>query len=122
MRPGRLASIALLGATALIAACASTPPPTAQMAVATAAVSHALDAGGAELAPAELRSARDKMQRANLAMTAKDYESARTLAEQAQLDAQLGESKAEAIRARKAADATQADGRALREELARKVK
>jgi hypothetical protein len=111
-----------LGLSALLlGACASTPPPTAQMAVANAAVSHAVGAGAVELAPAEMALARDKMNRANQAMKDKDHDGARALAEQAQLDAQLAEAKAEGIKAQKAATAMQEASRALREEMGRKA-
>lgn len=111
---------ALGGAVLALAACASpTPPPTAQMAVANAAVAHAAAAGSAEYAPAELAMARDKMARANVALAARDHDAAMTLAQQAQLDAQVAEAKTEAEKARKAAVAMQEAGRALREEMAR---
>jgi Domain of unknown function (DUF4398) len=111
-----------LGSALLLASCASTPPPDARMAVATAAVAQATAAGGSEFAPAEMRMARDKLQRATLAVTAKDYAGADVLAEQAQVDAQLAEAKAESAKARKAADALQEGSRVLREELDRKTK
>ena len=115
--PGHLAVGAALLA---LAACATTPPPTDQMAVAEAALSHAVAAGNAELAPVETAVARDKMGRARQAMLSKDYDNAAGLAQQAQLDAQLAESKAESVRAAKAAMALQDASRALREEMARK--
>jgi hypothetical protein len=105
----------------LLGACASTPPPTAQMAVASSALTHAAGAGAAELAPAEMAMARDKMARANQAMLVKDHDTALALAEQAQLDALLAEAKAESIKAQKAAVAMQEASRALREEMARKA-
>jgi hypothetical protein len=105
----------------LLGACASTPPPTAQMAVASSALTHAAGAGAADLAPAEMAMARDKMARANQAMLVKDHETALALSEQAQLDAQLAEAKAESIKAQKAAVAMQEASRALREEMARKA-
>ena len=113
-----------LGVVALIVlgACASTPPPTAELAVTTAALAHAAGAGANEAAPADMNSAREKLARANKAMLDKDYTMALTLSQQAQADARLAESKADAARAQKAADAVQADSQALREELARKVK
>ena len=111
-----------LAATLALAACASVPPPTEQMAVTTAAVAHAVGAGGPEHAPVEMRLARDKLQRANVAMTAKEHDTARRLALEAQLDAQLAEAKAESIKARKAADALSEGSRVLREELDRKAK
>jgi len=105
-----------------LAACASVPPPTGQMAVSRAAVANAAGAGAGEFAPMELKSAQDKMERAGRAMTREDYAVARTLAEEAQLDAQLAEKKTQAAKAQKAAAVTQEDNRVLREELERKNK
>lgn len=113
----------LAGASIFLAGCASNPPaPTAQMAVSNAALAQAVSAGAPELAPAEMRTARDKMDRANAAMTTQDYEQARLLAEQAQADAQLAVTKARSVKAQKAAAAVQEDSRVLREEIDRKAK
>jgi Domain of unknown function (DUF4398) len=108
--------------TLVMAACASTPPPTAQLAVSTAAVSSAGNAGGGEAAPAEMRMARDKLARANAAITAKDYDTARSLAQEAEVDAQLASVKARSGPASKAAAEVQDASRALREEMDRKPK
>jgi hypothetical protein len=117
----RLALSLTIGVAALLlAACATTPPPTAQMAVANSALSHAVGAGAVELAPAEMAMARDKMVRANQALLDRDNDTALALAQQAQLDAQVGEAKAESIKANKSAVAMQESSRALREEMARK--
>ena len=105
----------------LAAGCASTPAPNADMAVSVAAVAHATAAGAPELAPQEMRLAREKLERAQLAMGSRDYDTARMLARESQADAQLAESKAEAIKAAKAADESQQAGRALREEMNRKA-
>jgi len=107
--------------TVAVAACASTPPPTEQLAVASAAVTHADAAGAQALAPTDMDAARAKLRRANLALAAQDHGLARQLAEQAQVDALLAEAKAESLRARKAADEVQAASRALREEMGRKA-
>jgi Domain of unknown function (DUF4398) len=106
----------------LAAACASVPPPTEQMAVSQAAVANAVSAGGPEFAAAEMRSARDKLERANAAMLSKDYDNARTLAQQAQVDAQLAASKARSSKAQKAASELAQDSRVLQEELDRKAR
>jgi Domain of unknown function (DUF4398) len=105
----------------LLAACASTPVPSEQMAVSTAAVAGAVAAGAPELAPAEMALARDKMGRANAAIAAKDNDAAMLLLQQAAVDAQVAEAKAEAVKARKASDALQEAARVLREEMARKA-
>ena len=68
-----------LAAALALAACASTPPPKEQLAVANSAVDQA--ASNAADAPAELAAARDKLTRANAAMAAKDYVAARQLAD-----------------------------------------
>lgn len=109
------------GLVIFLGACASTPPPTEQMAVANAALANAVTAGGPELAPTEMGMARDKMTRANLALAAKENDRALALAQQAQVDAQVAAAKAEASKARKAADAMQQASQALREEMARKT-
>jgi multidrug efflux pump subunit AcrA (membrane-fusion protein) len=113
-----LTAVALMALTA----CASGPEaPLPEMAVSTEAVSHALSAGGTESAPTEMRSAQDKLDRAKVAVSTKDYEQARTLAKEAQVDALLAEAKAHAVKARKAADELQESRRVLREEINRKT-
>jgi hypothetical protein len=113
---------AIAGALLALAACASTPPPTSQMAVANAALAHAVAAGSVEYAPTEMAMARDKMNQANLALAARDNDRALALAQQATLDAQVAEAKAESQKASKSAVALQEAARALREEMARKPK
>ena len=104
----------------VIAGCASVPPPTEQMAVSKAALANAVSAGGNEYAPVEMRTAQEKMDRANRAMEREDYENARWLAEEAQADARLAEKKAQSAKAEKAASAMQDAIRVLREEIDRK--
>lgn len=118
-RPLTLAAAAL--AVAVLGACASTPPPVAQMAVAEAAVKRAGSASTTEMAAAELRVATDKLAAARSALTAGDHDRARQLAEQAALDAQVAELHAQAMRSTKAAQETQDAARVLREEIARKA-
>jgi hypothetical protein len=119
-----LRTISALGcATVVFAGCASTPPaPTEQMAVSKSALANAVSAGGGEYAPVELRTAQDKMDRANRAMDKQDYENARWLAEEAESDARLAEKKAQSAKAQKAASVMQDDIRVLREEINRKSK
>ena len=104
----------------VIAGCASIPPPTEQIAVSKAAVSNATRAGGNEFASADMRAAQDKLDRAIQAMTAEDYDNARLLAEQAQVDAQLAAAKAGSAKAQQAATAVQEDSEVLRKEIDRK--
>ena len=114
-----------LGITAasviFISACAGIPAPTEQMAVSKAAVNNASSAGGNEFAPLQLKSAMEKMDSAERAMTEENYLVARQLAEQAQVDAQLAAATARSSKAQKAASALQEDTRVLRQELDRQV-
>jgi hypothetical protein len=111
----------LCGAALVLAAgCSSLKTPaTADVAVSKAAVDNATGAGAAEFAPAEMKSAREKMALANKAMAAKDYKLAIDLANQAQADAKLAQGKANSAKAQLASDALQEDIRVLREELDR---
>ena len=104
-----------------LAACASPQkaPATADVAVSKNAVENAVSAGAADLAPAEINAARDKMMRANAALAAKDYTLARDLATQAQADAKLAQSKSNSAKAVAAANALDADLRVLRQEVER---
>lgn len=112
----------LAGAAVLFSGCASTPAPTEEVAVSTAALAHAVGFGGADGAPAETRMAREKLDAANAAMADKDYGLARRLALESRVDSQLAEARSRANIARKAADALQEDTRILREEINRSSK
>jgi Domain of unknown function (DUF4398) len=121
-QPAARAARALLAAATLaIAACASPQPPTAQLLASAAAVAHAAGSGGNEFAPQEMQLARTKQQRAQTAVTAKDYPLAIALSREAMVDAQLAEAKAESTKARQAADAAREGNRVLREEIQRKT-
>jgi hypothetical protein len=104
-----------------LVACASPEktPATAAVAVSHNAVENAVSAGAPELAPQEINAAREKMMRANQALAAKDYKTARELAVQAQADAKLAQSKANSAKATAAADALNEDLRVLRQEVDR---
>lgn len=107
-------------ALALTVGCTSLKTPaTADVAVSNAAVANAAGAGGARYAPLEMTAAREKLALANKAMLAKDYKLAIELANQAQADAKLAQSKASSVKAQAAADVLQDDIRVLREELDR---
>lgn len=108
------------GAALLMAGCASMPAPTEQMAVSKAAVTSAVSAGGNEFASIEMKAAQEKLERASQALEKEDYENARWLAEQAQIDAKLAEKKAQSAKAQKAANVIQNNIRILSEEINRK--
>jgi hypothetical protein len=107
----------------LAAGCSSLKTPaTADVAVSKAAVADAVGAGGAEFAPIQMKSARDKLDLAKQAMVAKDYKRAIELANEAQADAKLAQAKANSAKAQQAAQALQDDIRFLREEVDRASK
>jgi hypothetical protein len=110
---------ALCAAFLGLAACAASPIPNEKIAVAKAQVQRAEQAGAQELAPVELASARDKLQRAEKAAADHDAQPATMLAEQANVDAQLAEATAQENRSHKAATELDASLQALREESMR---
>lgn len=114
-------TLMLAGISILIAGCASTPAPTAQLAVSKAAVMNASNADTSQYAPVELRSAREKLIRAEQAMDGRNYELAEQLATEAAVDARLAESKTQAAKAQKAAQDSQEATGVLREEINRKA-
>lgn len=122
MKHIRIAAALAICAGAVLAGCASSPAPKEQMAVSRSAIANAASAGGGEYAPVEMRSAQEKMDRAQRAMGKEDYEDARKLAEEAQADARLAEKKAQSAKAVKAAAVMQDDNRVLREELNRNTR
>ncbi|HZX31421.1 MAG TPA: DUF4398 domain-containing protein [Rhodocyclaceae bacterium] len=101
----------------LLAGCASPPRPDAQFAVSRSAIEEALGAGATQSAPLELQHARDKMARADAAVDAKNFEDARRLAEEAEVDARLAAAKARTARAQLAVAEIQKSIRALRENV-----
>jgi hypothetical protein len=117
--------LAVVGSGVLVfaAGCSTMKEPaTTSIAVSNEAMSSASGAGGAEFAPVEMNSARQKMALSTQAMAAKDYKLANDLATQAQADAKLAQGKANSAKAQLAANALQDDIRVLREELDRNSK
>lgn len=83
-----------------LVACASTPPPTQQITAAEVSISHAEQAQVADYASPELSSAREKLTAARAAVDKKDMKSAKRLAEQAALEADLATAKLNAAKAK----------------------
>ena len=115
------AAFAIVAAFAIlsVSGCASTGDmPREQMAVARAAVDRAAGPAGAD-APIEVSEARSKLERATAAVARKDYDEARRLAEQAEVDANLAEAKSHSVRSSRALQEVREGIRQLREEIAR---
>ena len=90
--------------------CATAPAPAEQIAVSNAAMARAEMAGAPELAPVEMRVAREKLARLDAAMAAKDYRHALWLAQETQADAELAEVRARSAKATRAAAAAVKQG------------
>lgn len=113
---GKIHPAPLLAAL-LVSACATTPPPLAELAEAEAEIDRARRAEAAELAPVELRFAQDKLARARAASEGRDYKSAAALAAEAMVDAELAAAKSAEARARRAVQEKVDDNARLRREL-----
>ncbi len=119
-RPHSTALAAISAAVCLAAGagCASTQVPNEQIAVAKASVQRAEQAGASSLAPVEFQTAQDKLARALKAVADSKLQPATDLAEQANVDAELAEAKANEQRSEKAAREFDASLAALRQEAA----
>ena len=100
-------------------ACASSPVPNEEIAVAKASLQRAEQSGAPALAPVELATAKDKLSRAEKAAADHQAQPATLLAEQANVDAQLAEATAAQQRAHTAATEFDVSMQALRQESMR---
>lgn len=81
-----------------LAGCAATPPSEQKTTLARDAVGRALSAQATQFAPLEMKTAQDKLARMEQAIGEKHYVLVDTLAEQIEVDANLAEAKATAVR------------------------
>lgn len=79
---------------ASLAACGSAPKPKAEMALSKAALNSAEQAGAREHAPVYLRKARDKHAAAQAAYAKDSMTTAKRMAQQALVDAEVAQAKA----------------------------
>jgi hypothetical protein len=115
-----LGMAALTALTVSLMACATSKPvPTQELLLSRAAIASATRAGAAELAPSELNIAVQKQALADTAVTQEQYDRARLLANEVQVDALLAEAKARSNRSAQAANELREDGRVLRQEINR---
>lgn len=103
----------------LFVACASTPPPTQQITAAEVAIDHAEKAQVADYSSPELVEARANLTAARAAIEKKDMETARHLAQRAQLNADLAEAKANAAKAKTVNDEMLKSTSVIKEEMQR---
>lgn len=107
----------MLGILFLLASCASTKPPTQELARTEAAIDQADQVGAQDYAPLEIREARKKLQQAKELSAEGEHEKAKRLAERAEVDAELAESKALSEKAQSAVRQLRESIRLLKEEI-----
>ena len=117
-----LAWLCTIAASYALIGCASVPPPTDQLAVSRSALDDARGAGAQQLAPREFNDSRSKLEQAETAVNREEYQHARSLAEEAEVDARLAQRKSQNMRSQQALEEIQAGTRALQQELQRSVK
>lgn len=115
--PIPVAALALAAAGAL--GCASVPEPKAELSAADLALRRAEQADAGHGAPLEARTARDQYEAARQAVDRGDNLTARRLAENAAVEAQLAEARAREARAQQVAADAGENLRALRNEADR---
>lgn len=103
----------------LLGACASTKPPTQELARTEAALNQAEQVGAKEYAPLEIREARKKLQQARELSAQEKYEKARRMAERAEVDAELAEAKALSEKAQNAVKQLRESIKILKQEILR---
>lgn len=103
----------------ILSSCSVARPPREQIAMAELAIRQAQNSKAPQHASLELRLATEKAEKARQAMRNEDYVMARRFAEQALVDAQLAESKAQSIEARQTANQLRESIEALRREAER---
>lgn len=113
----RIRHVLLPLAFVFVTACASTPPPTIELAAADAAIGAAGEAGARDFAPVEIGFAEDKRRAAAAALDDRDYVAARRLALQAEADAALAQAKSRAAAGRNAVQQKSAENATLRRDL-----
>jgi len=105
-------------AGSLLFACSSTKPPTQKLAQTQAAIKQAEQVGAQDYAPLAIRSARQKLDKAQDLVKQKKYEKAKRFADESAVDAELAESKALSEKAQKAVDELRESIKTLKEEIA----
>lgn len=112
----------LFGFLILASACASTKPPTQQMARTEAAINQADQVGAQDFAPLELRNARKKYEQAKGLVEKKKYKKAKRLAERAEVDAALAEEKSLSEKAQNAVKQLKKSIKILKQEIQKNQK
>ena len=119
-RLARLASVTVLALAA--AACANAPLKSDKLAMAQDSMLHASQMGGNDYAPMDMQAARERLDRAQLALAAGDLKQADALSDEALVNTRLAETRVQSAKAEKAASELRQDRRTLQIELQNNLK
>lgn len=105
----------------MLSACASTPPapPTGALAAARQAIDNAEKSDAQEFAAAELGESRERLSRAERAVTAENMIMAERLAQESRIGAELASARTESIKAAEVNREMSRSADALRDEMRR---
>ncbi|MDY6849231.1 MAG: DUF4398 domain-containing protein [Geoalkalibacter sp.] len=104
----------------VLAGCAiQAPAPEEQVSLAAQSIAQAESSGAVEFAPVEIKSARDKLSQAKLAMNRDEHLKAKRLADEAMVDANLAEAKARSAKSQKVVEELKESIRVLQQEMNR---
>ncbi len=103
----------------LLTACASTNPPTQQLTETQMVIQQAEQLGGENFAPLDMRNAKIKLDQAREAMKDENYKKASQLADEARVDAELAQIKAQSGKAKKEVAELKESIRVLKAEIQR---
>jgi hypothetical protein len=115
----RLRTAAGIGGALMIAACASTPAPTAQLQAAEQAISNADRTEAGRYAATEMGDARTKLASANTAVQEKRMVDAARLADQSLAEAQLASARTASVKAKAVNDEMKTSTGTLVDEMQR---
>lgn len=113
--------ICIIALSAAFAGCSTTPPPVAELAAAKASIARA-EQPAARHAPDALLGAQRKLAAAQTAFRGEDFDRARRLAEEAEIDARLALAIAESSQARQSLEQVKQGIETLKQELLRRQK
>jgi hypothetical protein len=103
--------------TLSLAACVTTKPDPAAFATAEEAIAAAERAGAAELAPMELRFAREKLDAARRGMDSKQFDISYWLIEESEINSELAIEKSRTTLAQRKANELRRENEVMREEF-----
>jgi hypothetical protein len=116
----RVAALATIGSSLLLAACASTPPaPTVALNAAEQAIATADRARIADANSPDLSEAREKLAAANIAVQGKKMVEAERLAYESRADAELSAARSDAAKAVTVNDEMKRSTESLKQEMQR---